>query len=215
MYAFISYQTTDKHAARRIQRLLEEVGVTSFLAHEDIQVSAVWRDKILEEIGKSDLFISLLSANYFESPWCVQESGIAAFRDIIALPLSLDGSIPQGFAGNIQSMKIDPETVSIADLLPGIVAHDFDLGVSLIKNLIASSRSFRGAEANFRLILPHIGEMSDVQVKLLLEKVASNSQVHHAGQCANDYIPPLLESHGHLLDNKTREFLEDVCAQYR
>lgn len=194
---------------------LTKVGIRSFLAHEDIQVTAVWRDKILEEIGKADLFISLISANYLKSPWCVQESGIAAFREIIALPLSLDGSIPQGFAGTIQSMKIDPENVSIKDLLPGIVARDFDFGISLMNNLIANSKSFRGAEANFRLILPYTGRMSDSQVKALLEEVAHNNQVHHAGQCANEYIPPLLESHGYLLDKETREFLQSVCEDYR
>jgi hypothetical protein len=49
LYAFISYQTEDKQIAGRIKSLLETIGVKSFLAHEDIDVSEEWRIKILEE----------------------------------------------------------------------------------------------------------------------------------------------------------------------
>ncbi len=212
--AFISYQTADKHVARRLQRILQEVGITSFLAHEDIQVSAEWRERILEELGKTSIFVSVLSKDYFESPWCVQESGIAAYRGITSLHLSLDGNIPRGFSANIQSMKVDPDNVSLLGLLPGIVASDFDLGVELILDIVGRSGSFRNAEANFRLILPHIPRMSDQQIKELLEKTYSNNQIHHAGQCANEYIPPILESRGHLLSEEKRKYLLDVCEQY-
>ena len=212
--AFISYQTVDKHVAGRLQRILQEVGIMSFLAHEDIEVSAEWREKILEELGKASMFISVLSNNYFESPWCVQESGIAAYRGITSLHLSIDGNIPRGFSANIQSIKVDPDNISLTDLLPGIVISDFDLGVELILDIVSRSGSFRSAEANFRLVLPHIPRMSDKQIKELLEKIYSNKQIHHASKCAKDYIPSILESHGHLLSEKKRQFLTDVCEQY-
>lgn len=213
-YAFISYQTSDKYVAGRVQRLLAEVGISSFLAHEDIEVSTIWREKILEEIGRADLFISLLSSNYFASDWCMQESGIAAFRNMTALHLSLDGSIPKGFSANVQAAKVDPETVSILELIPGIVSSNFSLGIRILINIVGRSKSFRGAESNFRLILPYVDRMKESQIKLLLEKSAANEQVHHASQCAREYLPPLLQSYGHLLDDKTRVFLEGVCEQY-
>jgi len=79
------------------------------MAHEDVDVSEEWRLKILKEIGITDLFVSLWSKNYYSSWWCIQKSGIASFRkDLTVIPLSTDGSSPQGFASNIQSTKIDP-----------------------------------------------------------------------------------------------------------
>jgi hypothetical protein len=51
MYASISYQTGEKLVAGQLQALLAKLGVKSFLAHEDIQVSEEWRHKILEELG--------------------------------------------------------------------------------------------------------------------------------------------------------------------
>lgn len=214
-YAFVSYQTTDKLVAGKLKTVLSGCGITSFLAHEDINVSEEWRVKILEEIGKADIFVCLLSNNYFKSSWCVQESGIAAYRkDITIVPLSIDGTIPQGFISNVQSVKIDPESFSIVDMIPGIVKHNFNKGIDLIIEIIAGSKSYRGAEANFQVILPYIPKMKKTQVKTLLEAVVRNGQVHHASLCAHEYIPPLLKSHGRLLEPKDLAYLENVCAQY-
>jgi len=215
LYAFISYQTEDKHVAGRIKDILDSIGIVSFLAHEDINVSEEWRLKILEELEKTNIFISLLSQHYYTSPWCVQESGIAAFRnDMTIIPLSIDGSIPQGFVSNIQSTKINPDQVKITDLIPGLVKHDFKKGTDEIIKIIGGSMSFRIAEANFQLIFPYLGSLSDEQMRTLLEKAAENGQVHHATLCAKEYIPPILETHGHLLSQEKREILAGICEQY-
>lgn len=214
-YAFVSYQTADKRVAGRLKNVLAEVEIDSFLAHEDIAVSDEWRLKILEEIGKANIFICILSENYFKSPWCVQESGIAAFREKLPIiPLSIDGAIPQGFIAHLQSVKVDPKTITIDDLIPAFLRHDFSKGIEILIGQIRQSANYRGAEADFQKILPHIPKMTDEQVRLLLESAAENNQVHHASLCASEYIPLLLKSHGHLLGRKTRSFLKEVCAQY-
>jgi TIR domain len=214
-YAFVSYQTDDKVAAGQVKRVLGVAKIDAFLAHEDIEVSVEWRLKILEEIGKANIFICLLSANYRKSPWCMQESGIAAFRnEMTIIPLSLDGTKPTGFIANFQAVPVDRDSISIRTLIPAFFRHDFDVGVELTIDLIGKSGGYRAAEENFQLILPYIARMSDAQVKLLLDRVADNGEVHHASLCARDYVPPLLKSHGRLLSPKTRSFLRKVCAQY-
>lgn len=213
--AFLSYQTADKAVAGQLKTVLASVGISAFLAHEDIAVSEEWRLKILEEIGRASIFISLLSKDYFQSPWCVQESGIAAYRsDMTVIPLSLDGTTPKGFISNFQSVKVDPDRITIGDLIPGFLKHDFAAGIALITDIIGRSAGFRSAEVNFQLLLPHIPNMTDEQIKALLERAADNNQVHHASLCAHTYLPPLLKSHGHLLKRTTRSFLKKVCAQY-
>lgn len=121
-YAFVSYQNEDRFIAGQIQRILQEVGIRSFLAHEDIEVSEEWRVRILEELAVANMFICILSRNYLKSQWCAQESGIAAFRkDLIVIPLSIDGTVPQAFLGNIQAAKVDPDNLTITSLLPGLL----------------------------------------------------------------------------------------------
>ena len=214
-YAFLSYQTNDKLVAAQIKSLLFRVGIEAFMAHEDIAVSEEWRVKILEEIGKADIFICLLSASYVSSPWCMQESGISSFRtNMTVVPLSLDGTIPQGFIANVQSAKIDPSHVRLGDLIPGFLKHNTSLGLDIAIEQVGRSASFRGAEANFQILLPYLPRMTDAQAKRLLEVAAANDQVHHASLCASQYIPPLLASHGHLLAPETLAFLTNTCARY-
>ncbi|MFN9108778.1 MAG: toll/interleukin-1 receptor domain-containing protein, partial [Bacteroidota bacterium] len=215
MYAFVSYQTQDRVIAGKIKALLAKANISAFLAHEDITVSEEWRLKILAEIAIADFFICILSASYYQSPWCLQESGIAAFRsDMIIIPLSIDGTIPQGFIGHVQSTRINPEYVSLNDLIPGIAKRNTPAAIDAIIEIIGTSGSYRGAEANFELILPYSNKMSDAQAIRLLEKVAVNGQVHHAGLCANKYIPPFLEKYGGLIAPDTLKYLQDVCARY-
>ena len=215
MYAFLSYQTKDKKAAGEVRELLGEIGITCFLAHEDIQVSEEWRHKILEEIGKVDLFIALLSDNYSASAWCIQESGIAAFREgVTIIPLSLDGAIPPGFIGHIQSTKVEPGAITLANLLPGLGKKDVSFVIDVVTKIIEKSGSYRGAEADFVLILPFIGKASNDEIVRLLNVSASNGQVLHASKVAREFLPPIMARHGHLLDADVREKIEGVLERY-
>jgi hypothetical protein len=211
-YAFISYQTSYKAIACRVKEELASIGINSFLAHEDIDVSADWRIKLLEELKKADLFICLLSKSYFSSAWCAQESGIAAFRDSITIiPLSIDGGVPEGFISNIQSTKVDADKVSLNHLLPGLVKHNAKQTTDEIIKIIGRSNTYDWARENFQLILPYINKLTDEQIMTLLKVSANNSQVYRG---ATEHIEPLLKSHGHLLDTEKRVLLEGICDRY-
>ncbi len=214
-YAFLSYQTADKKAAARLKHVFDQVGIKSFLAHEDITVSEEWRLKIIEEIAKVDIFVCLLSKSYMKSAWCVQESGAAAFRSGIAIiPLSLDGTKPKGFISHVQSVRVDADEISVDAVMPAFVKHDFTLAIKILTDQLARAGTFRSAEALFGKIIPLVPRMSDPQIRTLLERAAANNQVHHANLCAREYIPPILKSHGRLLKRDTRAFLKDICSQY-
>ena len=215
MYAFLSYQSADKLVAGRVKALLDSVGIQSFLAHEDITVSEEWRLAILAEIGRADIFVALLSANYYESFWCVQESGIAAFRaDMLIIPLSIDGAIPQGLLGHIQSTRIDPDRPTRTDLFPALAKRDVAFVIDRLVEAVAASSSYRSAEGNFADLLPFIPRATDAQIVRLLVASERNSQVCNAGLCATKYLPPLLQSHGALLDPAVRKRLEQTLARY-
>src|SRR5665213_3136953 len=110
MNAFLSYQTTDKAIAGEIGAFLRELGIASFLAHEDIEVSHQWQVRIFEELARAELFVAVLSTHYLTSPYCLQESGVAIARGagVTIAPLSIDGTIPPRFMGHIQASRLDP-----------------------------------------------------------------------------------------------------------
>src|SRR5450759_3964927 len=163
------------------------------MAHEDIDVSEEWRLYILKQLAEADLFIPILSNHYFPSVWCAQESGIAAFRNMTTLPLSIDGTIPAGFMGHIQSTKINPDNPKYEDLLPGLAKQDVSFLISAIIKVIAGSKSWRGAEATFQLILPYIPQATEEQIVELLTVSTHNGEICNAGLCLKDYLPPLIK----------------------
>jgi hypothetical protein len=216
MYAFISYQTADKIVAGQIREVLDKLGIRAFLAHEDIAVSEEWRKAILAELGKADLFIAVLTQNYFQSIWCAQESGIAAFRKrMVVLPLSLDGTVPIGFMAHIQSTKVDQRNITANDILPGLAKRNLDFVLDMLTKELAKAGSFRTAEWDFEQLLPYLDRAKDAQILRILEVSADNGQVCHASLCAKRYLPPLVKSHGHLLDEERRSKLVQIVEQYK
>jgi hypothetical protein len=213
MYAFLSYQTNDKAVAGKVQQLLETLAIPSFLAHENIEVSAEWRVELLKKIRETNIFIPILSTSYYRSVWCTQESGIAAFNNMTFIPLSTDGSTPEGFFSQFQSTRINPEAPAITDLLPGLAKHDVSLLIDKIIIIIRWSSNYRKAEENFALILPYLPKAKDIQIVELLKVSTSNEQVCNAGLCARNYLPPLVKSHGHLMATEDRKKLADTLKR--
>jgi TIR domain len=208
MLAFMSYQTANRAVAGRVSQLFGTLGIQAFMAHEHIEVSAQWRDEILRQIGLADLFVPILSQSYYASIWCKQESGIAAFRRITVIPLSIDGSIPQGAISNFQSTIIDPEAPTYANIFPGLALNHISFLISAITKIIADSHSYRNAESNFDLIAPYLNRATDAQIVELLDVSHQNSQVYDAAKCARQHLPPLMQSHAHLLHPQIRAVLE-------
>ena len=62
--AFVSYSHVDRKFGQQAKDVLGEVGIDAFLAHEDLETSEGWRDRILSELCRCDLFVPLLSKNF-------------------------------------------------------------------------------------------------------------------------------------------------------
>ena len=61
--AFVSYSHVDRKFGQQAKDVLGEVGIDAFLAHEDLETSEEWRDRILSELCRCDLFVPLLGAS--------------------------------------------------------------------------------------------------------------------------------------------------------
>ncbi len=118
MKVFISYSTTDKKIAKNVKDVLNEYRIEGFLAHEDIDVSQEWKNRIIQELSESNVFVPLLSEAYKKSDWAPQEIGMAFARgnDIVFIPLLLDTTIPFGFISHIQGKMLSGGEIN-SDLL--------------------------------------------------------------------------------------------------
>lgn len=102
---FISHITPMKQKASNLKTALEEYGITSFVAHEDINPTKEWQKEIQRALNSMDCMSAMLYDGFHQSYWCDQEVGVALGRSITVLPLILDHD-PYGFLGEYQGIKI-------------------------------------------------------------------------------------------------------------
>jgi len=61
MKIFISYATEDKDVAEQIHFALEDAGYETFFDREHIKPSEAFRNRIIDEIKQSDIFVFVIS----------------------------------------------------------------------------------------------------------------------------------------------------------
>lgn len=192
---FISYSTVDKHRAADVKTVLADVGVDCFLAHDDIQVSNEWRQRILEELQRMDVFVALLSTAFKESAWTAQEVGFAVARpDVPIIPVSLDATLPVGFIANLQAKPLGTP-VSETQFVDRLRASHPRTLIPVLVERLRRSPTFRDAEARMVSLRPMFGEFVPREIDEFVEACIENGQVWNASLCAKTYIPEFIDLH--------------------
>lgn len=198
---FISYKSEDAPVADSIKEMLEAFGFDTFQDKINIEPSDEWQKTILRELMSCDMFLCILSKHFLNSPFCLQETGVAAARGIPVLPISIDNSLPPGFISRFQA-KILPDHANTLDevsLLKILIKHEkekvFDY---LINFYLAKSPSFRMAEARMEIVLAMKEYFTDQDYVKILEVSKGNAQIWNASKCITGYLPKI---HAYALDH--------------
>lgn len=196
MKAFISYSTQEKHIAGQIKSILNELQIDSFLAHDDIEVSQEWKERIVEELKESHFVIPLFSKSFKSSDWGAQEIGLAYSRkDVLFIPLCIDDTTPFGFLAHLQGKHIPdsgPNEAMIID--PIIKGFPRKIIPQLIKRLGGAS-GFRHAEELMCPLVPHFEIFDEWEITKFTEACIENGQIWSARDCSKIYLPKFLEIH--------------------
>lgn len=112
---FISHSHLDKDIASKLQLELDNFGLSSFVAHEDIEPNEEWAKEIVKVAGECRIFLYLLTENFYKSTsrWPDHEVGMGISKRALCIPLSLEGVIhvdPYGALAHIQRVKINEES---------------------------------------------------------------------------------------------------------
>jgi hypothetical protein len=99
---FFSHLSARKQEVHELARLLQELGFACFVAHDQIQPSRAWLHEIERALRTCDILVAYVSPKFHESQWTDQEVGWALGRELIAIPVGVDGENPRGFLGSYQ-----------------------------------------------------------------------------------------------------------------
>lgn len=199
MKVFISYSSDNGKIAGDLFRQLSAHGVESFLAHEAIEVSADWKERILQELSMADSLIVLLSKECRESDWTGHEVGyyyaIAKHNKQI-IPISIDGTISFGIFAHVQSKPLlkGVESVPIDLWLKPLVDARPDQLIPAIIEKLEESNVARLSEAYMNILSDHYIGMSSSLLNDLVAAVIKNPNVHNAYACHDTFIPKLVSA---------------------
>lgn len=124
---FISHIAKHKLMAIELKERLTELGVASFVAHEDIEPTAEWQTEIERALFSMDIFVALLTEGFNESDWTDQEIGFALGRGAPIICVSR-GKRPYGFIAKYQAIQWENKSgEQVADEILGVLLKTEEL----------------------------------------------------------------------------------------
>lgn len=113
---FISYTEADRAAALATQAALREGGVSAFMAANSIEPGAPWPAELDRAIRTADLVLVLASRAACQSPWVLNEVGVAigARRKIIPVVWDMPSSELPAMMAGLQALDLAGQTPDTA-----------------------------------------------------------------------------------------------------
>jgi nucleoside 2-deoxyribosyltransferase len=107
---FVSHLAAHRTVAAELQEILLDFGVSSFIAHNDIEPTEDWQTQIETALATCDALVALLHPGFHASNWTDQEIGFAMGRGVPAFAVRF-GQDPYGFIGRFQAFNGNNKTV--------------------------------------------------------------------------------------------------------
>lgn len=193
---FLSHKSEFKKQTTKLKQYLEFYGVTSFVAHVDIEPTKEWQIEIEKAVFTMDAMVPLMTEEFRKSSWTDQEVGVAIGRGVPVIPVRI-GIDPYGFIGKFQAVmgkgKYPNQLAKeIYDLLWKVKTPSTNQRI--IQGLVSvfeKSASFNHADRLMEYIVK-IEMAPPAVIERLANAFKNNGQVAGAGLVA-ERLPGLIE----------------------
>jgi nucleoside 2-deoxyribosyltransferase len=152
---FLSHLSAHRAFTAELQAALLEHGISSFVAHNDIEPTLEWQTEIETALRTCHALVALLHPNFHASNWTDQEIGYVMGRGIPVFSVRL-GQDPYGFIGRFQGFNGNSKTAAqlAAELFNTYRSHK-QTREQLARGVVATfeaSDSFAQAKRNAGLL---------------------------------------------------------------
>lgn len=179
---FLSHLSIHKLFASELQTALARLGISAFVAHEDIEPDAEWQDEIEKALRTCDALVALLHPDFNKSTWTDQEVGYALGRGVPVFSVRL-GVSPYGLFGRKQAFNGNGKTAQeiARELFDAYRAHakTAEMMADVVVEQFVNSGSFAEAKTNCDLVEGITTWKPDYK-KRLREAVEVNGQIKHS-----------------------------------
>jgi len=176
---FVSHLASFKKTIGILKAELEKYGISSFVAHEDIEPTKQWQDEIEKGLFSMDAFCAVLMEGFKESNWTDQEVGVAVGRNVLIIPIRR-GLDPYGFIGKYQGFQAIGKNVGqVAEGIFEIISRNEKTQSkylnTLVELILLSNTANQGIE---RLkALNKIKDLPKEKVEYLQDKITDNENL--------------------------------------
>jgi hypothetical protein len=150
---FISHISSKKDKATDLRDVLEGVGISPFVAHQDIVPSTQWINAIDTALRTCDALVALMEKGFHKSNWTDHEVGFVYGRGLPVIPVDL-GEKPYGIIAKIQACPfqgIDKLGETVFRLLCSDPRTSRKLSYAVMARF-EQSNSFAAANVNLRTL---------------------------------------------------------------
>ncbi|MCW5829979.1 MAG: toll/interleukin-1 receptor domain-containing protein [Deltaproteobacteria bacterium] len=192
--AFISHEAKHKEKATQFKDALLPCGISSFVAHEDIEVTKPWQDEIERALKTMHVMILLVTESFGSSFWTNQEIGFALGRGVLIIPVRT-GADPVGFVSKYQALAgKGQKPADISRKIVSVMLKQKAIGEALIDSMIncfEKSPSYTQANSSMDF-LELLETLSSEQISRLESAPKNNPNVETAYSVRNR-LPNLLQ----------------------
>jgi len=179
---FISHVSEHKHHVSKLKQALSIYGVSSFVAHEDIEPTQDWQNEIEVALNTMNALVAMITKDFKDSLWTDQEVGYALGRGIKTIAIKV-GKLPHGLLAKQQALKGSFEDIpALAKGIVSILIRD-PKTQNLMRDMLICALVNSSSWANTKLIMEQIEQIESFTTENFdnLEKaLEENSQVKNA-----------------------------------
>jgi TIR domain len=206
---FVSHTHRHMAFASSLRRALASTGIDAFVAHDQIEPTREWEDRLELALKTCDALVAILTPDFVKSKWCDQEVGYCIARGVLIIPLGL-GENPHGFIGKYQRMSAreDEDAHDVAmRLFHLLTEHEKTaelMGPTIAMQIVvqyAESNSFDDARKNFEQLRAIPRDSWTPELAEIVERAPDeNSQIAFAkvgrekmSEAASRYLDDVLD----------------------
>lgn len=197
---FLSHLAAERAFIGEVSEQLSGVGLSSFVAHDSIDVSREWQGEIERALRTADVLVGLAHSGFAESFWTQQEVGWALGREIPILLIGL-GEVPRGFPARYQAPMLSARSPwQVASTIAVWLTRQEQWGSAVVDALVGElehASSFVAARTAAER-LKEVGRLTPAVLDAIERAYLSNDQLYpyHVGA---PVVQQILEANGRTL----------------
>lgn len=188
---FLSHRDREKARVQSLADALEDYGASCFVAHDTIPADEEWQKVILDGLETMELMVAIVTDDFHESIYCMQEVGFALGRGIPVISLKVGRAAPAGFVAHKQGLRASlDEPFAAAQKLFPLIGERLSQTERFNEVLISSfceAPDYTEAKNRFERMKANAGSLSADQAQLIAKAFFKNDQLHNSGHLTSRY----------------------------